>query len=773
MAEAIVLRDAAETIEPFSGGLAPISYVADMTKQTLMRNGYWVEGLESKGISPEVWNQADRVINMSGRPRELAFPDYTKVEDWEIEDPFDRDPEIFQQAFEKIWQRVTLLTTRIQFPGSGNWVETGGQIEWRSEPEKDAGARSVDLTAEAQQQISDRIWAQISEAESHLERAAFPTLLNQQDSLDEVDLQTAKSSCVEDAEPREGAEHLIQSMNASTESQTPLDQIPDVNAELARPQEQFISGDLDLEGIPGPISNRRVHSRERVVPPTYISLENSNGGVVLNVSEDGLNLAAAIALTDTHSLNMRFQVPHGRGLIEARGQIAWRSESGKIAGIRFVALSGEAREQIRKWIRSEASSSYPQEQPEEIRQAQNLSVASLIPGARVRSGASQEDRPATPFSADSVSSLQGVKLQVTGTKAPKRDRIAPVKGVRKARLTARNRRRNIGVPGRKWRRVGTVAGLIVLITFTVGWIARNLVAGNKMTTAIAQQTGVTSGAIKSETRALEKRITDAATRGAERMGLQAQRVESLPLGKQQNSGTPPRNLSRQVRSVEHSSPPVSDKHPKLPLEKAPAPVQMAKKPTLAVAIANNPPPQTAQQNVGILPAPAPQPEANVASTVSSNPGPPKDASPVQPKEKEISRPLPKPPESPANMTGLVAIHTDPYPSLRIPNERNSKKSPQGKSLQFGHLVSRVEPAYPEEAKQRGIEGTVKLHAIFGRDGTVESVSSISGPPVLVAAAMNAVRSWHYSQTLLGNKSIEIEEDISVEFRLSNSAATRN
>jgi hypothetical protein len=43
----------------------------------------------------------------------------------------------------------------------------------------------------------------------------------------------------------------------------------------------------------------------------------------------------------------------------------------------------------------------------------------------------------------------------------------------------------------------------------------------------------------------------------------------------------------------------------------------------------------------------------------------------------------------------------------------------------------------------------------------------------VAAAMNAVRGWHYSQTLLDNKSIEIEEDISVEFRLSNSAAARN
>jgi protein-tyrosine-phosphatase len=148
MAEAIALRDAADTIEPFSAGLAPIGFIAEMTKQTLMRNGYCVEGLESKGILPEVWNQADRVINMSGRPGELAFPDYTKVEDWEIEDPFGKDPEIYQQTFEKIWQCVTFLTMRIQFQGSGNYVETSGQIVRRNESRKEAGVRVADPTAE-------------------------------------------------------------------------------------------------------------------------------------------------------------------------------------------------------------------------------------------------------------------------------------------------------------------------------------------------------------------------------------------------------------------------------------------------------------------------------------------------------------------------------------------------------------------------------------------------------------------------------------------------
>jgi TonB family protein len=772
MAEAIALRDAADTIEPFSGGLAPLGYVAEITEQTLMRNGYWVEGLESKGILPEVWNQADRVINMSGRPRELAFPDYSKVEDWEIEDPFGKDPKICQQTFEKIWQRVTLLRMRIQFPEPGNWVETSGQIERRSESKKEAGARVADLTAETQQQIRDRIWAQISEAESHPERETFPTLLNQQDALGGVDLQTEKSFSVEDAMARATAQPLIQSMNASTQSQTSQDRILEADTKLTTPQEQLVSGDLDRGGIPQPISNRRVHFRKRVVPPGYISLEDDNGGIVLNVSEGGLSLAAAIALTDADSLNMRFQVPHCRGLIEAKGQITWRSESGKIAGVRFVALSGEAQGQIRKWIHLEVPPSHRQKQPEKIRQARNLRAASLIPGSRSRSGANQEDRPAAPFSPDSVSSLQGAKGPVTAPGAPTPAGIAPAKRVLKARLWARD----IGVLGRKWRRIGTVVGLIVLITLTAGRIARNLNAGNKMIVSVAQQPEVASGASKSEAPPLERRIAEAPAPGVEKMNLQPQKGESVPAEKHENSYAPPRNLPRQVRRVEHSSPPAIVNHPKLTPGKAAAPVQGTKEPTRAAANVNSPPAQTSKsQQVGSLPAPPPQPGVNIAiaSGVSSPPGPPKDPSPVEPKKKESTPPSPKLLESPTNMTGLVAIHTGPYPSLRMPNERSSKKSSQGKSLQFGHLVSRVEPAYPEEAKQRGIEGTVKLHAVFGRDGAVESLSPISGPPVLMAAAMNAVRAWHYSQTLLDNKSIEIEEDISVEFRLSNSAAARN
>ncbi len=116
MAEAIAWRDAPEVIEASSAGLAPLGFVAEMTTQTLLRNGYAVKGLASKPISPEAWESADIVINMSGRAREFAFRNFrghTKVEDWEIEDPYG-DSEKYQGTYDTVQRRVAELARRLR-----------------------------------------------------------------------------------------------------------------------------------------------------------------------------------------------------------------------------------------------------------------------------------------------------------------------------------------------------------------------------------------------------------------------------------------------------------------------------------------------------------------------------------------------------------------------------------------------------------------------------------------------------------------------------------
>ena len=181
--------------------------------------------------------------------------------------------------------------------------------------------------------------------------------------------------------------------------------------------------------------------------------------------------------------------------------------------------------------------------------------------------------------------------------------------------------------------------------------------------------------------------------------------------------------------------------------------------------------KTQQQAPSSLPPTPPQLETNIARLAVPAPLPSNDVRPPEPESKASSVSAAKQPATPANITGAVAVLADPYPSLRIPNG-GSKKQRQGTSLQLGHLLSRVEPVYPEDAKQQGVQGTVKLHAVIGRHGSVETLQSVNGPPLLVAAAMNAVRKWRFSETLLAGQTVETEEDIDIIFRLSNPGASR-
>jgi protein-tyrosine-phosphatase len=114
MAESIARRDAADVIEACSAGLTPLGFVPELTMQTLTANGYSIESLDSRPITRMVWDSADIVVNMSGVPKQLAFIDYAKVEDWEVQDPYGTDPVLYQTIYEDIRRRVAQLAERVK-----------------------------------------------------------------------------------------------------------------------------------------------------------------------------------------------------------------------------------------------------------------------------------------------------------------------------------------------------------------------------------------------------------------------------------------------------------------------------------------------------------------------------------------------------------------------------------------------------------------------------------------------------------------------------------
>ena len=120
------------------------------------------------------------------------------------------------------------------------------------------------------------------------------------------------------------------------------------------------------------------------------------------------------------------------------------------------------------------------------------------------------------------------------------------------------------------------------------------------------------------------------------------------------------------------------------------------------------------------------------------------------------------PETPISASGSVAIRARGM----VPVPPGAAKSTrEGRNLQIGQLTNLVEPVYPPDARKRGIEGTVKLHAVIGVDGTIQSLEPRSGPEALIQAAMTAVRQWKYNPTTLNGKPIETQEDVSFAFRL--------
>jgi protein TonB len=92
--------------------------------------------------------------------------------------------------------------------------------------------------------------------------------------------------------------------------------------------------------------------------------------------------------------------------------------------------------------------------------------------------------------------------------------------------------------------------------------------------------------------------------------------------------------------------------------------------------------------------------------------------------------------------------------------------PVGGQVQAAKLIRQVIPQYPELAKRARISGTVRLVGIIGRNGTIENLQLVSGPPLLVRAAMDAVKQWIYKPTLLNTQPVEVIAPIDVVFTLT-------
>jgi protein TonB len=89
----------------------------------------------------------------------------------------------------------------------------------------------------------------------------------------------------------------------------------------------------------------------------------------------------------------------------------------------------------------------------------------------------------------------------------------------------------------------------------------------------------------------------------------------------------------------------------------------------------------------------------------------------------------------------------------------------GGIVEESKLLSGPPPAYPPLARQARIEGTVRLEAVISRDGTILNLRAVSGHPLLIPAALAAVREWVFRPTSLNGDPVEVATEIEVHFTL--------
>jgi periplasmic protein TonB len=136
--------------------------------------------------------------------------------------------------------------------------------------------------------------------------------------------------------------------------------------------------------------------------------------------------------------------------------------------------------------------------------------------------------------------------------------------------------------------------------------------------------------------------------------------------------------------------------------------------------------------------------------------------------------IPGPPEIPGSITNSTS-NGDPHGLIRIPDTRpqrpqiedvpREKKRIHESHIDPALLTRRIEPVFPPLARQTRRSGKVELHALIGTDGSVQELQVVSGDPLFVNSALEAVRQWHYRPTYLNGQAVEIDTFITVIYTL--------
>lgn len=118
---------------------------------------------------------------------------------------------------------------------------------------------------------------------------------------------------------------------------------------------------------------------------------------------------------------------------------------------------------------------------------------------------------------------------------------------------------------------------------------------------------------------------------------------------------------------------------------------------------------------------------------------------------------------------LLGLGKSANPTPAVEPSRGQAAIPQKLRISSGvaerNLLHKVEPEYPQEAKAAQLQGDVVLQGVISKEGDVAELRAVSGQPLLVKGAIDAVKQWRYKPYLLNGHPVEVETTIIVRFHM--------
>jgi protein TonB len=154
-----------------------------------------------------------------------------------------------------------------------------------------------------------------------------------------------------------------------------------------------------------------------------------------------------------------------------------------------------------------------------------------------------------------------------------------------------------------------------------------------------------------------------------------------------------------------------------------------------------------------VPQAAPNSQLDSRSDPPPNGSRPSDSDPTNAASSE-------PPPITPTLTNPSSLNTVLSTKTSVP----APSPPISIGISGGQLLSKTLPAYPNQARQQRLEGTVILTALVMEDGSLTDIKVIKGSPLLARSAVDAVKTWRYQPFQLDGKPIQGETKITIDFK---------